>query len=118
MIGVHNLRIGAEYRVTPMFSLRAGYAWETSPLKDEYVSGGKIPSITEGTLITYQIPDDAHYFTCGLGYRFNNFSIDAAYVHRMQKYNIIPYEEADYTMMPTIMDMRHNSVKISLGYRF
>lgn len=118
MIGVHNLRIGAEYRVTPMFSLRAGYAWETSPLKEEYVSGGKIPSITEGTLITYQIPDDAHYFTCGLGYRFNNFSIDAAYVHRMQKYNIIPYEEADYTMMPTIMDMRHNSVKISLSYRF
>lgn len=115
MQGMHNLRLGAEYRLTPAFSLRAGYAWESSPMKDEYVSGGEIPQITEGTLITYQIPDDAHNFSCGLGYRVNNFSIDAAYVHRMQQYTIIPYET--FTI-PTSMDMRHNSIKVTLGYRF
>jgi long-subunit fatty acid transport protein len=31
----HTLRVGAEYRVTPNFSLRAGYSYQTSPVKDE-----------------------------------------------------------------------------------
>ena len=118
MRSMHNVRIGAEYRLTPSFSLRAGYAWESSPLRDEYVKKGNIPSFAEGTLVTYQVPDAAHNFSCGLGYRINNISIDAAYVHRMQNYNIIPYESGNGSMMPTTMDMRHNSVKITLGYRF
>lgn len=116
--GMHNIRIGGEYRVTPEFSLRAGYAWESSPLRQEYISGSQMPQITEGTLITYQMPDDAHNITCGLGYRVNNISIDAAYVHRIQNYNIIPYEGGDTSIFPTTMDLRHNSIKITLGYRF
>ena len=37
--GTNILRLGAEYRVTPQFSLRAGYSYESSPVKEEASSG-------------------------------------------------------------------------------
>lgn len=117
MQGIHNLRAGVEFRITPSFSIRAGYGYETSPMKNEYYEG-EAPQIVEGTLTQYQIPADAHNISCGIGYRINNVYIDAAYVHRMQNFSIYPYVTAGESYRPTTMDMRHNSIKITAGYRF
>lgn len=118
MQGVHNLRVGAEYRITPSLSLRAGYAYESSPMKSQYYDGSDTPQVVDGTLTQYHIPNDAHNISCGVGYRINNVNIDLAYVHRMQDYSIYPYATAGSSYKPTIMDMHHNSVKLSVGYRF
>lgn len=118
MQGVHNVRVGAEFRATPAFSIRAGYAYESSPMRKEYFNGTAIPQVVDGTLTQYQIPGDAHNISCGLGYRFNNFSVDVAYVHRMQDYSIYPFTTNNNSYCPTIMGMHHNSVKLSFGYRF
>lgn len=115
MNDIHNVRAGLEIRVTPLFSLRAGYAYESSPMKSQYFDGSDTPQIVEGTIAHYQIPADRHSISGGLGYRFNNFSIDLAYVHQMQNINIFPY--AGSGNMAT-MDYRLNSIKLSLGYRF
>lgn len=117
--GTHNVRLGAEYRISPAFSVRAGYAYESSPIKAEYYSGNLTPMIVEGTLIHYQIPGDTHNITCGVGYSINNISIDAAYVFRMQPYSIYAYPTAHSgSYSPTIMDTHLNSLKITLAYRF
>lgn len=118
MQGVHNVRVGAEFRVTPAFSIRAGYAYESSPMPQEYFDGIATPQIVEGTLAQYQIPGDTHNISCGLGYRFGNVNIDVAYVHRMQDYSVFPYVPGYVEANLASMDMRHNSVKFTLGYRF
>lgn len=118
MQAVHNVRVGAEFRATPSLSIRAGYAYESSPMRQEYFDGTVAPLLVEGTLAQYQIPGDTHNISCGLGYRISNFNIDLAYVHRMQDYSIYPFETADAGYRPTTMDLRHNTLKITFGYRF
>ena len=115
---IHNVRIGLEGRITPAFSVRAGYAYQTAPLGRSYFDGIQAPQITEGTIYHYQIPGDVHNITCGLGYRINNISIDAAYVYRTQNHSIYAYPEAGYGYTPTTMNLNNHSIKISLGYRF
>ena len=116
--GIHNIRVGAEYRITPLFSARAGYSYETSPLGSSYFNGTNTPLIAEGTICHYQVPGDVHNISCGLGYRINNISFDAAYVFRTQDYSIFAYEGAIMNPQLTILNMNNHSVKLTLGYRF
>ena len=116
--GVHNIRVGAEYRITPQFSVRAGYALETSPLDSNYFNGAATPLIAEGTICHYQVPEDTHNISCGLGYRVNNIYFDAAYVYRTQDYSIFAYEGAVMNPQLTILNMNNHSIKLTLGYRF
>lgn len=75
------LRLGAEYRVTPRFSVRAGYSYVSSPVRKE-AKDGSMMVYTSGTMTNYKMDNTTNYYTCGLGYNFNNFFIDAAYVHK------------------------------------
>lgn len=75
------LRLGAEYRVTPRFSVRAGYSYVSSPVKRES-KDGSLMIYTSGTMTNYRMDNTTNYFTCGLGYNFNSFFIDGAYVHK------------------------------------
>ncbi|MBE6306528.1 MAG: hypothetical protein E7084_02600 [Bacteroidales bacterium] len=115
---IHNVRIGAEYRITPLWSIRAGYAFESSPMKNEYFDGVETPQIVEGTIAHYQVPGDVHNISCGVGFRINNINVDAAYVYRMQDSRIFAFEGATVGFNPTIMNLHNNSIKLTLGYRF
>jgi opacity protein-like surface antigen len=76
------LRAGAEYRVTPQFSVRAGYAYSQSPYEKQFAAGQKQAMIV-GTVPHYTLDGDTRYYTCGLGYRFSqHFYLDVALVHR------------------------------------
>ncbi|MCH5326864.1 MAG: outer membrane protein transport protein, partial [Duncaniella sp.] len=50
----NTVRIGAEYRFTPSFSVRAGYSYETSPVKQEILD----PTGSEASYIYTSGPDD------------------------------------------------------------
>lgn len=78
------LRIGAEFRVTPKFSIRAGYGLKTTGAKADVRDGSKY-IYTTGTQTIYQFDGDRHNVTFGLGYRFGGFYVDAAFVHTTQK---------------------------------
>ncbi|MCM1522422.1 MAG: outer membrane protein transport protein [Muribaculaceae bacterium] len=127
------LRLGAEYRVTPAFSIRAGYSYESSPVKKElldptgnqatyvYTSG---PDDTE-TQPAYTLNRDTQYITCGLGYRINAFSIDLAYVHRNRKsdyHAFTDYNENETGYLVTAPKAKitdnNNSLVLTLSYRF
>ncbi len=121
--GTNILRLGAEYRVTPQFSVRAGYCYESSPVKTEAANDG-VMIWTAGTIPSYTFNKTTQYVTAGLGYRFGGFYADLAYVHRHR-------ESTWHAFSPVIVDYaidqdspsakvssNNNQVVLSLGYKF
>ncbi|MDE6091050.1 MAG: outer membrane protein transport protein [Duncaniella sp.] len=132
------MRLGLEYRVTPQFSVRAGYVYETSPVTTEVMDGYSItPKGPEAhyvytggaddteTLPSYTLDKSTQYITCGLGYRYKNFYADAAYVHRARKSKFNAFTDynenstGDLIIAPTgsISD-NDNSIVLTVGFRF
>lgn len=115
----HTVRIGAEYRVTPSLSLRAGYSYQTSPVKD-YLKGKENYDVDVDYAsdfardYSYEYDKSNQYITCGLGYRYKHFYADAAYVHRTRtsQYHAFPGEIGE-----EIKD-NDNKVALTLGFRF
>ncbi len=117
----NTLRLGAELRVTPQFSLRAGYSYSTSNQQNgierdmDYV-------YTSGTNPAYTLDNTTQYVTCGLGYRFGGFYVDAAYVHKNRKstyHAFSPFEESGWQQSPSAgVETNHNNIVLTLGYKF
>lgn len=136
------LRLGAEYRVTPQFSVRAGYSYESSPIKSEvldqtesnitsfYTSG---PTDME-TQPSYTLDRTTNYITFGLGYKYKSFYADLAYVYRHRKsdyHAFTNYEENIPSVAPNgvlynpvvmapkaeISD-NNNQIVLTMGFRF
>lgn len=80
----NTFRIGGEYRVTPQFSLRAGYSYQSSPVKDEAYNN-RVNIVTAGTTPAYTFDKSIQYYTAGLGYHYQTFYTDLAYVHKYRK---------------------------------
>lgn len=114
----HIVRVGGEYRVTPQFSLRAGYSYQTSPAEkaamdnDEYI-------YTSGTNPAYIFDNSIQYITAGIGYRYKAFSIDMAYVHKQRESTYRPFTSFDENYSPSASITDHNNqVVLSLGFKF
>ena len=110
----HILRVGGEYRVTPSFSVRAGYSYQTSPVKDavKEVANNDVDVVSSNYM--YQYDKSNQYITCGVGYRYKKFYADAAYVHqtRTSQYHAFPGEVGE-----EVKD-NNNKVSLTLGFRF
>lgn len=115
---VNVVRLGAEYRLTPQLSVRAGYNISTSNVKDQAYDG-KIEVIASGTDPSYTFTKQTQNITCGIGYRYQAWYIDAAYVYtdRSGKYNA--YTNWDGNVAPSMSLKDHNSsVVLSTGFKF
>ncbi len=128
--GSHELRLGAELRITPAFSLRAGYGFKTSAAKSEAYNSREY-IYTSGVSTMYAFEGDRHNVTFGLGYRFGQFSIDAAYIHSTQTaqwsaFSSFPHQADNAYALATgaqrgpQAELRdtHNRFALTLGYRF
>lgn len=119
----NTVRIGGELRVTPSFSIRAGYSYTDANTTDE-VRNDKVEVITSGCNTAYTLDQNIQYATFGLGYRYKGFYADAAYVykHRASKYNAFtPFKDYDgyWTLPPTCKVTDSNSqIVLTLGYKF
>lgn len=115
------VRIGAEYRITPRFSVRAGYAHISSPVRKEAKDGSKM-IFTSGTMTNYRMDNSTDYITCGLGYNFNHFYVDAAYVNKHQgsEYHAYTPDPANPQIpSPTSkLSLNSNQIVLSAGVRF
>lgn len=139
----HIIRLGAEYRVNPNWSLRAGYSFKSSQVKkglDDYTFNGIDPLfvdggesnyevVTVGTNPTFQYDNIVHHITCGVGYHYKSFYTDLAYVHKIRNsvYNAfsdVMVKDARgnivYEMPNVAADVKDNNNRISLtlGVRF
>lgn len=112
------LRVGAEVRATPQLSVRLGYMWQQSPIKDILKEGsitGDHTAATAGTVTQYSLVGDANYFTYGLGYKITrNFYADAAFVIKSRTDALYAFGGADKA------ELKNNAVSgvLTLGYRF
>jgi len=79
------VRAGIEFRFTPQFSGRVGYAWAQNPYQTDIKSLGEIVA-PAGTIPNYTLSGDVNYLTAGVGFRFTpQFYVDFALVLRTQK---------------------------------
>ena len=110
----HIMRVGAEFRPTPNFSIRAGYSYQTSPVKDEVKGVANADVDVVSSNYAYQYDKSNQYITAGLGYRYKQFYADAAYVHqtRTSQYHAFPSEAGE-----EIKD-NNNKVSLTIGFRF
>jgi hypothetical protein len=112
------VRLGLEFRVTPQFSLRAGYNIETSSIKDD-VKNGLVEVMTSSTDPSYSLNKTYQNVSVGLGYRWNNWYIDGAYVYGNRKSTLHPYTSFSGGEAPSfdVAEDNHSAV-VSLGFKF
>lgn len=118
----NTLRLGAELRVTPQFSVRAGYSYKSSPAKSDAYNN-RLPIDTRYNLNCnpmYTFDNSQQYITFGLGYQTGGFSIDAAYVHKHRESSwsaFTAYENGINVPAGKITD-NNNHLVLSVAYRF
>ena len=117
----HILRIGGEYRLTPNFSVRAGYSTQNSPVKS-VVANNQMEITTTSNNASYQFDKTTQYITCGMGYRYKSFYLDVAYVHKNYKseYHITPPTLGTDAAPSIYSEVKNNSDRVSatIGFRF
>jgi len=119
----HTFKAGLEYRITPKFSARLGYAYKSSPYKKNALFTDVDPDdlsflYRTATKPNYSTLDDQHYITGGLGWRGKNWTIDLACVsHSMKEYySAYPCDFAD----SDIIDFKTHQLNwdLTFGLRF
>lgn len=118
------IRIGAEYRLNNHWSVRAGYAYESTPTGKEVKNGDMMvytsgPSDT-GTTPSYTLDNSTQYITCGIGYRYKGFYADAAYVNKHYSSEYTPFTPNEWTVNPASTEVKtsNNNIVLTIGYRF
>lgn len=119
----NTIRIGGEFRVTPQFSLRAGYSYSSSAVKDE-AAADKLEIYTSGTNLGYNFNQSTNSISAGFGYRVGGFYVDLAYVYRNRTstyHCFTPFTDWDgyWTLAPKAKITENASqVALTLGYKF
>ena len=118
------IRLGAEYRVSNNFSVRAGYAYESTPTGKEVMNQQTMVYTSNpddfGTMPSYTLDNETQYITCGVGYHYKSFYADAAYVHKSRKSEFNPYTSNNYTANPYTAEVKStdNNIVLSIGFKF
>ena len=117
MKGVSTLRLGAEYKPIPAFSLRAGYNYSTAAYKKDAIKA--LPSINTDT--DFANSKSMNTFTLGIGYRFSSFYADLAYKFDTYKSDFYPfYNDINGLVTPPTTEVTNTRSKVlfTLGMRF
>ena len=114
----HIIRVGGELRVSPNFSLRAGYSYQTSNASDD-VKNDKLFVAVGGNSPAYSYDNSVQNITAGFGYHYKNVYFDMAYVHkyRQNTYNAFPLDDYGYNVKWDVKD-HTNRMTATLGFRF
>ena len=130
--GVSTFKIGAEYKVTPKLSLRAGYNYVSpmfhensfrnlDPDNSRYAASGS-DAIYTLTSTDFSNLYGINRYTCGIGFRFTKAYLDFAYQLSSQKGEFYAFDDyqpqASRKLMPTSFTNKRNQVMLTLGYKF
>lgn len=119
MKGVSTLRLGAEYKPIPAFSLRAGYNYSTAAYKEDAIKA--LPSNSINTDTDFANSKSMNTFTLGIGYRFSSFYADLAYKFDTYKSDFYPfYNDINGLVTPPTTEVTNTRSKVlfTLGMRF
>lgn len=120
MKGVSTLRLGAEYKPIPAFSMRLGYNYSSSAFKEDAIKA--LPSNSINTDTDFANTNSMNTFTLGIGYRGSLLYADLAYKYDMYKSDFYPFynEMGDYLVTPeaTKVTNSRSKVMLTVGVRF
>ncbi len=112
------IKLGAEYKLTDNFALRAGFASTSAFTK----------SSANKTMIYNTVRTDPEFFrhnktdylTFGLGYREASWYVDLAYVNMFTDEDYYAFNPATFTsgMQPAKVETTNNNIILTLGLRF
>ena len=119
---VHTIKLGAEYRITDNFSVRAGYALKTASANNNAVKYLDLNSIRTDTEF-FIANSNTNYLSCGFGYHENSWFLDFAYQRVNYNEDFYPY---DYTATETLYNKTQsasvsttkNNFVATLGFKF
>ena len=96
----YNVRLGAEIKAGP-FSFRGGYAQYGDPYTSAVVDGSRT------------------FITGGLGYRFEEYYLDLAFVNQSYNSQYLPYTLSNSELNPIVKNNHNiNSVVLTFGTKF
>lgn len=107
----NEIRIGGEFKVTPSFSVRAGYSYKTSPVEENLTQDP-----TAGTSMSYTLDNKTQRYTAGVGYRYKAFYADLAYERTNRQSDYYGFFNAE-APSSTLKDA-NNEVAVSVGFKF
>ena len=115
---VSTIKIGAEYKLTDNFALRAGYAYSTNatdPNAAKLVRYNTVRTDSE-----FYRNNSTNYFSAGFGYREANWYIDCAYMNKMLNESFYPYNSnnLDIAVNPAKVITNTNNLVVTLGLKF
>lgn len=125
--GVSTLKLGAEIKPTSMLAVRLGYNYVSPMFQDGAYRDQTIGSngVDIATSTDYTNWKAIHRITCGLGFNYENLSIDVAYQYSMQKGDFYPFmsytnEDAALSNIPTAtkVDNKRHQLLMTVGYKF
>ncbi len=112
--GVHTLRVGVETRISPAFSLRAGYNFSTQAFKKS--SYKALNSNDMRTDVEYNNKMSQNIATVGLGYRGRIFYADLAYKYNVYKSDFYPF--SDNGLAPSKLTNERHQALMTVGVHF
>lgn len=116
----NTLRLGAEFRVLPQFSVRAGYSFVSSPVTPA-AADNRMGIETADTMPQYRFDDTTNYITAGLGYRYKKFYADLAYVYKHMKstyHAFTPDPGSDIPSPQASLSFNNSQIVLSAGFKF
>lgn len=116
----HTFRIGAEFRVLPTFSVRAGYSYTTSPVTTE-VKDYRVDVPGTGIMSNYSLDNQTQHVTCGVGYKHKGFYLDLAYVYKYTSSEYFPFSpdiSDPASAVRSKLEFNKSSIALSMGYKF
>lgn len=116
--GTDIIRAGIEYRLTSNLSLRAGYNHSTTNVKSE-AADGAVEVFTAGTNPAYTFNKTTDAISVGLGYRYQAFYVDAAYIYRKKTSTYHAFTDYNGVKAPTAdLTEKNNNIVLSVGFKF
>lgn len=112
--GVSTFRIGAEYKVAPEFSVRAGYNYSTAIFRSDAWKDMPYNSINTDT--DFANSKGISNYTLGFGYRGKSFYTDLAYKFNNYKEDFYAFDNLD--LAPTKVTNNNHQILLTLGMRF
>ena len=130
--GAHLLKLGAEFKPDPSVAVRFGYNYQ-SPMYDK--KGYRDTQLNSmgnmyASTADYTNWEDTHRITCGLGYKYENLSVDLAYQYSMTNGTFYPFQpnvtfvdpangygETNIST-PTDVNFKRHQLLLSLTYTF
>ena len=127
--GVHTLKLGAEFKVMPEWSVRLGYNYLSAMFNENGAKNGTIasPGSYYASSTSFVNWKATNRITCGVGYAHKNFNVDLAYQYSAQNGECFPFanyyegktpSNEDNIATATKVNNKRHQLLLTLGYRF